>query len=442
MDYVSTRAGGPAVSLSQAIATGLAPDGGLYVPDTLPQHDPDDFDPEAPLERLAADLLAPFFDGDPLADDLERLCKGAFTFPIPLTAPRGDKPLFRVLELFHGPTAAFKDMGARFLAQALSAMEQPTDDPFTVLVATSGDTGGAVAAAFDDLDGAQVVILFPDGRVSSLQQHQLTCWSETVLSLSVRPDFDACQALAKRAFADPDLTETFRLTSANSINIARLLAQMVYYVQASLQVEAETGQSANFIVPTGNLGNALAGLWVKAMGFPVGRILFATNANKTLSEYTLSGSYTPRASVATLASAMDVGAPSNFERLSDLYDHKTMVEQGIAARSVPDEAISGQITRDYRGHGIIWCPHTAAAAAVYDDLDPHQWARPWVVLATAHASKFPETVEPLIGEAVPPVPALAALLDRPSRFERIDDDVEALGRAMRQRFRPVQRPVR
>ncbi len=432
MRFVSTRNESPAVSLSEAVMTGLAPDGGLYVPDALPQLDVEKLNPEAPLATLAPRLLAPFFAADELRPSLEVMCESAFNFPLELNRPHGDEARFFVLDLFHGPTAAFKDFGARFLAECLTRLKQPEDPPFTILVATSGDTGGAVAAAFDNRPEARVVVMFPEGRVSSLQQHQLSCWSRNVLTLAVKPDFDACQALAKQAFADEEMRRGFNLTSANSINIARVLAQLCYHAWAALRVHAITGEPANVIIPTGNLGNALACVWAKIMGLPIGRILCATNANETIPDYFLTGRYTPRASVPTIANAMDVGAPSNFERLMALGDREALTDFGVSAVGVSNEAIRGTIARDHQRHGLVWCPHTAAGLHAYHGLVGAPKQQPWVLAATAHASKFPEVVEPVIARPVELAPPLKALLDRPAHFETMDASLPELLRHMRE----------
>ncbi len=434
MRFLSTRGEAPAVSLSAAIATGLAPDGGLYVPERLPPLAMDDWDPDWPLADVATRLLAPFFEGDPLADQLPAMTQAAFSFPVEITQPSADRPSLSVLELFHGPTAAFKDFGARFLAEALCRLQPEGADPFTVLVATSGDTGGAVGAAFDERPQARVAILFPKGRVSPLQQHQLTCWSDSVLSLCVDGDFDACQALAKAAFADAALVDRYRLTSANSINIARLFAQMTYFAWTALRMD-RTGQTPlNVIIPTGNLGHALSALWVKAMGAPIGRIICATNANRTVPDFLASGTYRPRPSIKTLANAMDVGAPSNAERLIRLLAQRADLRSDLSADAIGDDAIAARIAADYAAHGTLWCPHTATAAEIHARLGDGVQKDTWCLVATAHPAKFKEVVEPLIPGAVALPPALERLAERPSRAVSIAPELAALGTAFASRF--------
>ncbi|MDH3978293.1 MAG: threonine synthase, partial [Gammaproteobacteria bacterium] len=322
MKFISTRTH-QQVRLEQAIMSGTAPDGGLYVPETLPTFSIEDFDgaDAGSLAEIAAVFLAPFFAGSSLEGDLQSICNDALNFPVPVHQLEGEEHDLAVLEIFHGPTAAFKDVGARFLASTMVAIIDKGEfakPPVTVMVATSGDTGGAVAAAYHRKPGTKVIVLFPDGRVSPRQQHQLTCWGDNVVSLSVRGEFDDCQRLVKAAFADEMLNQQHNLVSANSINVGRLLPQAAYYAKASLEHYRKTGQHSNFIIPTGNLGNGFACVWAKRMGLPIDRIIFATNENTTVPDFLRSGDYEPRPSKATLASAMDVGDPSNMERLRAL----------------------------------------------------------------------------------------------------------------------------
>ena len=343
MNYISTRGTAPAIGLSAAIAAGLAPDGGLYVPASLPQLSVSDFDGCETLPDVAAKLLAPFFVGDALADNLPAICAEAFAFAAPLRALK--TPDDFILELFHGPTAAFKDFGARFLAACLRRIPRQSSQQLTILVATSGDTGAAVAAAFHDVPGFRVVILYPDGRVSPRQAHQLGCFGGNVRALRVAGTFDDCQAMVKRALGDAALRETMPLSSANSISLGRLLPQMAYYAKAALAHYREQNTLLNFVVPTGNLGNALAGMLARACGLPIGRIVLATNANRTLHDFFAGAAFTPRASIATLANAMDVGNPSNFERLRWLYPDAAALRREFALDCIGDEAIEADHSR-------------------------------------------------------------------------------------------------
>ncbi len=336
-----------------------------------------------------------------------------------------------MLELFHGPTAAFKDFGARFLAESLQRLQTPGAQPLTILVATSGDTGGAVAAAFHRRPWARVVILYPKGLVSPRQEQQLTCWGDNVTSLRVDGTFDDCQRLVKEAFVDVPLSRKHRFSSANSINIGRLLPQMVYYVASSLYIERRTGARANFVIPAGNLGNAFAAVWARAVGLPIDRIVLAHNANRTVPDYFSSGIWQPRASVATLASAMDVGNPSNMERLRALLPTWTQMREQLSADSVDDGAIRERIREDYRRFGREWCPHTATAAEVYSRLPADQRAgAPWVLVATAHPAKFSEIVEPLLGKSLEIPASLAHLLGLPQRCTDVAPTLSALAVAI------------
>jgi threonine synthase len=413
MWFVSTRDPGERVPLGTAINRGLAPDGGLYVPETLPQADPGALAQAGSPAELAARLLGPFAVGDALEASLVGMTAEALDFPMPVVdIERAPDPL-SVLELYHGPTAAFKDVGARFLAAALQRLPRDETRRFTILVATSGDTGGAVAAAFYRRPWVEVVVLYPRGLVSARQEQQLACWGGNVRTLSVAGTFDDCQRLVKDAFADERLVSDLQLSSANSINVGRLLPQMVYYAAASLQLAGRDGQPPNFIIPTGNLGNALACIWAREMGLPIGDIVLASNANRTVPEYLASGEWQPRPSVATLASAMDVGNPSNLERLRWLDPDRSRLRGPLAAASVSDAEIRDTIRRDYRDLGRAWCPHTATAACVYRRLPAARRAGRSVIVATAHPAKFNDIVEPLIGARIPVPPALAALLSLP-----------------------------
>ena len=426
MLFVSTRGRSPAVGLSQAIAAGLAPDGGLYVPQTLPAART--LQAGASLAATAADLLVPFFAGDPLQDALPAICASAFDFAAPLQplATTGD----HVLELFHGPTAAFKDFGARFLAQCLARLPRPHGQTLTIVVATSGDTGAAVAAAFHQVPGLEVVVLYPDGRVSPRQAHQLGCLGDNIHAYKVAGSFDDCQTMAKQALADTGLQAQRPLSSANSISLGRLLPQMAYYAHAALEHHAASGRELNLVVPTGNLGNAMAAVLARALGVPLGRIALATNANAVLPAFFAGAAYQPQPSVATLANAMDVGAPSNFERLLWLHggDAAALQEQFVA-RSVDDAQIREVIGRRYRDHGEVFCPHTACAVTVLEQLRSEGAAaagQDWAVVATAHPAKFEAVVEPLIGRGLAVPSALAALLARPAHAEPLAASAHAL----------------
>ncbi|MGO9802628.1 MAG: threonine synthase [Steroidobacteraceae bacterium] len=422
----------PAVRLgfSAALLQGLAPDGGLYVPNAWPQLPLEAFAGASSLPEVAQPLLSPFLAGDRLAGELGAIAHEAFDFPAPLVPLYPDGRL-SVLELFHGPTAAFKDFGARFLAASFARLRAAESQPLTILVATSGDTGGAVAAAFHRRPGIEVAVLFPRGLVSPTQERQLTCWGDNVRSLAVRGTFDDCQHLVKQAFLDPGLRQGRALSSANSINLGRLLPQAVYYAAASLAVWRQHGARASFIVPSGNLGNSLACLWARQLGLPIGDVVLAHNANRAVPDFLESGEWQPRPSIATLASAMDVGNPSNLERLRALYPQLPQLRAAVSAVSVSDAQIRERIRAGYRTYGQVWCPHTATAAEAWERLPPERRVRgPWVLAATAHPAKFREIVEPLIERSVPLPDSLARLFARPVRCAEIDASLAALRAAL------------
>jgi threonine synthase len=412
MQFHSTRDVSHRVTLAGALRRGLADDGGLYVPERLPAVDPARLSGHLPLPELAVRLLSPFAAGDVLETALGAVAADAFSFPAPVTEVEGASRL-SVLELFHGPTAAFKDFGARFLAAALERLPRTGTARCTILVATSGDTGGAVAAAFHGRPWVQVVVLYPRGLVSARQQRQLAGWGGNVRTLSVAGTFDDCQALVKGAFADSRLVHELGLSSANSINAGRLLPQMVYYAAASLALAERDGSPPSFIIPTGNLGNALACIWAREMGLPIADIVLATNANRGLIDYVQGGAWRPRPSLATLASAMDVGNPSNLERLRWLDPDRAKLRGRLDAQAVGDDDIRETIRRDWLEWRRAWCPHTATAACVYRRLPAGSRAGRWVIVATAHPAKFEETVEPLIGTTLPVPDSLAEILARP-----------------------------
>ena len=431
LQFVSSRGASPPVALSDAIARGLAPDGGLYVPTRLPAVEAAGFAGMTRLPQIASAALEGFFEGDRLQPALGDIAQSALDLPAPTTAVAGcPDPLF-VLELFHGPTAAFKDFGARFLAESLQRLETDASSPMTILVATSGDTGGAVAAAFHRRPWVRVVILYPAGLVSPRQEQQLCCWGDNVASLRIAGTFDDCQRLVKEAFSDAALSRRFRLSSANSINIGRLLPQMAYYAASSLDVERRTRAKPSYIIPAGNLGNAFAAVWARALGFPIGRIVLAHNANRTVPDYLDTGVWQPRPSIATLASAMDVGNPSNMERMRALYPSLRQMREQLSADSIDDATIRTRIGEDFMRYGREWCPHTATAAEVYSRLsEAERRDRPWVVVATAHPAKFNEIVEPIIGKSVVVPQSLDRLLHLPQHRVDLPPTVEAVAASL------------
>jgi threonine synthase len=434
MIFQSTR-GGQRVSLDDALVQGLAEDGGLFLPQELPRFKTEDFASAKTAAETAQILLQPFFSESALAADLDEITRETFRFPLPVTRLPVSDGYVGLLELYHGPTAAFKDIGAGFLAACLSRLQGDTDNPLTILVATSGDTGGAVAAAFNERPGMRVVVLYPDGRVSERQAHQLTCWGDNVLSLAVQGSFDDCQALVKGALADKELSAQYRFSSANSINIGRLLPQSIYYAHSSLEHFRSTGRKPCFIVPTGNLGNGVAAFLAKEMGLPIGDIVLATNENRLIPDYLQGAEWSPRASIQTLASAMDVGNPSNMERLRSLFGEAAGISRRTRAISVSDDVIQKEIRQNFDEFGLATCPHTATATFAWRQLDESERTeKDWIMVATAHPAKFEQIVEPITGEEVLLPAELEDILSRPRHFVNIQPDVKSLTQALSEKF--------
>ena len=430
MRFESTRRNAPAAGFSEAIVNGIAPDGGLYLPTEWPRANLDRFGEASDLAGVGARFIAPFIAGDPLESKLPEITRDAFNFPAPLVPLTRDERL-SVLELFHGPTAAFKDFGARFLAATMARARGPNDPLLQILVATSGDTGGAVAAAFHNRPGIGVSVLFPKGLVSPTQERQLTCWGGNVRSFSVRGTFDDCQRMVKDAFADQQLRARMQLSSANSINLGRLLPQAVYYAATSLAIWRKHGEKASFVVPSGNLGNVMACFWARKVGLPIDDIVLAHDANRAVVDYFESGDWKPRPSVATLASAMNVGNPSNMERVLSVFPQIEDLRNAASAYGVDDDAIRERIRKDFDRYGQVWCPHTAVAAEVYERLPAERRSKGrWVLVSTAHPAKFREIVEPLIGREVAVPEALARLFARPVECTEIDSSLPALRGAL------------
>jgi threonine synthase len=443
MKFASTRGQAAPLSFSEAARQGLAPDGGLYVPESFPAIRVEDFTNLVDdLPAFASRMLAPFFAGDALEKSLPAICAAALDFPIPLRLLPGHAA---VLEVFHGPTCAFKDVGARFLAECASRAraregdhgqkqgqgqgsgQGPAQARATVIVATSGDTGGAVAGAFSGKPGIDVLILFPKGKISARQEKQLTCWGGNVRAFSVRGTFDDCQRVVKEALRDTEWARQMGFMSANSISVGRLLPQAVFHARASVAYRAARGRAPGVIVPTGNLGDAVAALWAKRMGFPIERAILATNANATIRDFLATGDYRPRPALATLANAMDVGDPSNMERLLALYPSLQDLRRDVACELATDAEIAQAIREGPARWGQVWCPHAAAGMVALERQAP---GGEWIVVATAHPAKFETIVEPLIGRKVEVPTALQALLGLRSTSVEIAPTLDALRAAV------------
>lgn len=430
MKFISTRHQASSLPFSETLLHGIAPDGGLYVPDSIPVFDLHRLkrnEDNSLFPRFATDILRPFFEDDPLEKSLESICQEAFNFPVPFLELDSETS---VLELFHGPTAAFKDFGARFLASSLSRLALQRGISFHILVATSGDTGGAVASAFFKRPNTQVTVLFPKGRISSLQEKQITVWGENVSALAVNGSFDDCQRLVKEMLSEADsLAAKLALTSANSISLGRLLPQILYYASSSLEHLHRYGSEGNYIIPSGNLGNAMGAFYARKMGFPLGNIVLVQNANCPLVDYLRNDIWATKPSVPTLANAMDVGNPSNIERLNHLFPTRKEVLSAFEVFSVSDDEIRESIRQGFNKWGQIWCPHTATAAWIR--LNQQKQGR-WIIVATAHPSKFSETVEPLLGRKIPLPSSLAEIYSRPSLFQEIEPELQALQAKIKQ----------
>lgn len=426
MKFISTNKQAPPVDLRSALLAGLAPDSGLYVPEALPTLPLENFAQAETLPRVARVFLDGFFASDPMQADLEAICEESLGLDTQVVEIAKNS---YILELFHGPTAAFKDYGARFLANSLERLRGQTAaeaGPLTILVATSGDTGSAVAAAFHGKASFRVVILYPEDGVSKRQAHQLGCFGDNILALRLPTGFDRCQALVKEAFADASLRTQVPLSSANSISLGRLLPQATYYAFTSLRHFRATSRPLSFIVPTGNLGNAVAALMAKRMGLPIHRVLFAANRNATVPEFIESGDYRARPSVSTLANAMDVGDPSNVARLRFMLDEDPKLHDALSAISVEDETIRARIRAGEADYGKVFCPHTACAVEMLERERRSGSKEDFCVVATAHPAKFEEIVEPLIGHRVELPLALKSMLARPAVSEPLPADYARL----------------
>jgi len=398
MKYYSTNNKNNKVDLKTAVIKGLADDKGLYMPMVLPEMPESFFRDITKMDfrELASQLAIRLFGQDVPKNDLRDICENAFNFETPVVSINEN---ISTLELFHGPTLAFKDVGARFMARMLGYFIADENEEVHVLVATSGDTGSAVANGFLKVPGIKVHVLYPKGLVSPLQEKQFTTLEKNITALEIDGSFDDCQRLVKQAFSDEELNRKIRLTSANSINLARLLPQVFYYFNAWRQ--AEKKDNLIICVPSGNFGNLTAGLIAMKMGLPIKHFIAATNINDIFPKYLESGTYTPRSSLATIANAMDVGDPSNFARILDLFNHSHKeISESISSFAYSDDEIRKTIKRVYDETGYILDPHGATG---YAATEKHLTTHPEdhvIFLETAHPSKFMETVNPVIGKEV------------------------------------------
>ncbi len=426
----------------RALLASLAPDGGLWMPDTLPFYDNKQTAEMGAMDfwECAAELAEHFTDGTIDTDALRDLCFDAYNFPVPMRtlqnqvidvamAEENDE---YILELFQGPTLAFKDFAARFMGRAASHLMQSSGETRTILVATSGDTGGAVGDAFLNQDGIRVIILFPEGGVSKVQEQQLCTMGDdnsNVQAIKIQGTFDDCQQLVKDAFADNALTKKHHLMSANSINVGRVIPQSFYYFWTSLQIKAaHPGIPIVYSIPSGNLGNLTGGIIAKLMGAPIDRFVIGNNVNDPFVNYLDDGDYRPRPSVPTLSNAMDIGRPNNFPRILDLLDNDFQKVRDMCwGASFSDEETERHLRRVYNSTGYIMCPHTAvghlAMEAFANDVT-RDFIK--VTVATAHPAKFADSVERIIGTDIPLPQALASIMKKEKRARKLAPTLDAL----------------
>jgi threonine synthase len=418
---------------------GLAPDGGLYVPEAIEPWQPGELSRlgNRTLTEIAYRALRPYTRGELDAAVCEAVVVNALNFPIPLVEV---EPGIYALELFHGPTLAFKDVGARTMARLMASLDTGVQ-PLTVLAATSGDTGSAVAHAFHGVPHTRVVILYPEGRVSPTQEAQLTMFNSengNVRAYAVSGSFDDCHQLTREAFASTELRQQVRLTSANSVNIGRLLPQMVYYFHAVAQVQQQIGSIPGLTVctPSGNFGNLTAGLMARRIGLPISHFVAATNANDVVPSYLVTGRFEPRPSVQTIANAMDVGHPSNFERMRWLYcEDRAAMCRHITGSVHTDNEVKATIKRVFVERGYLLDPHSAIAYMGLAGASGRQRrvapeGGVGIFLATAHPAKFGEVVEPIIGRPIDTPAPLAEVLAQPRHVLKINATFDAVRRTL------------
>lgn len=413
MQLFSTNNPDHLVDLKRATMEGLAPDKGLYLPTTIPTLPASFWETlkDKDFTTHAYELASTLLQGAIPEEALKEIIEEAINFPAPIVSL---EPGMDVLELFHGPSLAFKDFGARFMSRVMSYYNRGESDPLTILVATSGDTGGAVAAGFFDTPGIEVIILYPKGKVSPLQELQLTTWGGNISAIEVDGVFDDCQDLVKQAFLDPDLKEAYRLSSANSINICRLIPQAFYYVEAYRQLNLK-GAPLYFVVPSGNFGNLTAGLIAYKMGLPVAGFVAATNANDVVPRYFKTGAYSPSQTIPTISNAMDVGAPSNFVRLQTILGSTwNTIKEVLSGYAFSDASTREAMRTIHQQYGYIMDPHGALGYLAAQKIKSKNKKAHTVILETAHPTKFLKEVEQTLGTTLEVPKRLAELKDKES----------------------------
>ena len=401
------------VNFAQGVRQGLGKDQGLFFPEVLPKFDDIDALLALPLVERSQKILSALIGDELPRETLNKMVANAFTFPAPLARVNDD---IYALELFHGPTLAFKDFGGRFMAQALSAVRG--DGKITILTATSGDTGAAVAHAFYGLENINVVILYPKGKISPLQEKLFCTLGGNIRTVAIESDFDACQALVKQAFDDAELRQAIGLNSANSINISRLLAQVCYYFEAVAQLPKEKRSEVVVSVPSGNFGNLTAGLIAKTLGLPIKRFIASTNANDTVPRYLKSGKWEPNTTVATLSNAMDVSRPNNWPRVEELFKRNGWSLADLGSDALNDAETEEALKAQY-AEGYLCEPHGAIAYQVLKDQ--LQAGETGIFLCTAHPAKFKESVERILDIELP----LPEALDKHNKMELLSDTMPA-----------------
>lgn len=396
MRLYSTKNKASFVSLKEAVFKGLPSDNGLFMPENFPVLPASFYEniDKLSFQDIAFEVCKALIGDEIQENDIRSIVNDVLTFDAPVVKVEDN---LHVLELFHGPSFAFKDFGARFMARLMSHFLQKDKKEITILVATSGDTGSAVAQGFLNMPGIKVTILYPEGKVSEIQEKQLTTLGNNVTALEVKGNFDDCQRMVKEAFLDQELNSKLNLSSANSINISRLIPQSFYYFYAYAQVK-KLGKPVVFCTPSGNFGNICGGLIAKNMGLPVAKFVASTNANDIVPSYLLSGIFAPKASVATISNAMDVGNPSNFARIQDFYDSDLeKVRKDITGKSFSDEETKEAMASVYKKTGYVMCPHTAVAyLGLKSYMQETGSDMTGVFLATAHPAKFVDIVEEVI----------------------------------------------
>jgi len=425
MKFYSTAGKSDPVTLKEAVFRGLPPDNGLYMPEKIPIVSQDFINrmPELGFQEIALEVSQTVFGEDLTPPQLEQIIVDALDFPLIL---KKLAPGIQVLELFHGPTLAFKDFGARFMARLMACLRESQIKPINILVATSGDTGTAVGQGFKDVDGIRVTLLYPKGKVSYIQEQQLTTIGGNVQALEINGTFDDCQRMVKTAFLDPDLQTRLQLSSANSINVARLIPQSFYYFFAFSRVQ-NIDLPVVFSVPSGNFGNLSAGLIAKRMGLPVQHFIAATNSNHIVPDYLVSGAFEPKPSVATISNAMDVGNPSNFVRMMDLYKDLPSISVDLTGAWYTDQQTRDSILEIHRNYGYQACPHTAIAyKGLKDYVTQAGTELNGVLLSTAHPAKFKTIVDEVTGKSVDIPHGLQKALESQKSTISMEADYEIL----------------